>query len=174
MNVPTIFVPDAITLTGAVTARLMPNAAKKPKFYVQLTDEAVPPLDVTICDEAAKTKFFKDATAVAKFVAPYCETGVPISVEVSADDYVKEATAGDPTKTLASAIAKVTKEIAKLAAIIGGLTTSIDAATALGWATGSAAQRYKLEDDTARKAMVTALKVTMDAKLTALQAQAAP
>lgn len=171
-----IFVADAVALVGNVTIVLTSNQAKNQKFFAEVIDAGEPEVrvDAIVCDEAANEKLFKDAGAAVKFIAPYCEEGAIITVEVDTADYVKIAPAGDPTKTLSRAIEKVTSEITRLTAIVAKLDTNIAAATALGWDIGSAAQRAKLADDQERQGLVTALKTAMTAKLAALQAQVAP
>lgn len=169
-----IFVADAVSLVGAVSISLISNGAKSQKFYAEVTDENTPPLVALVCDDAANEKLFKDAGAAAKFITPFCEMDQVITIETDTADYLKVVPAGDPTKTLTRAIEKVTKEVVRLTAITAKLTTDIAAATALGWDTGSTAQRAKLADDTERRTLVVALKAELDAKLAALQAQVAP
>lgn len=171
-----IFVADAVALVGNVSIVLTSNQAKNQKFSAVVTDANEPEVrvDALVCDEAGNEKMFKDAGAAIKFISQFCEEGAAITVEADADDYLKVVPAGDPTKTLTRAIDKVTKEIARLTAITTKLDTDIAAALALGWDTGSAAQRAKVADDQERSGLVGKLKIDLGAKLAALQAQVAP
>lgn len=168
-----IFANGSVTLVGEVLVRMISNGAKKQKFVAEVTNESSEEPFI-VADESANEKLFADAGAAVKYIAPYCEAAQLITVEVDTDDYLTVAAAGDPTKTLDREITKVEKEIARLVPIVAKLTTSIAAALALNWNTGSAAQRAKYEDDTMRKILVEGLQFSLNARLQTLQAQVAP
>lgn len=165
--VRTIFTADNVAFAGDISIALTSNGAKKERYTAVVTDGA----DIlAVADESANIKVFKDAGAAIKFIGKFCTEDANVTVDQPLGAYVPNGTAGDPATALAKAITHTTAALAKATAIKTKVDASVTAATALGWATGTAPQQAKLAEDTVRAGLVAAFVVDLQAKLTLLQA----
>lgn len=121
-----------------------------------------------VADDSGKLKQFATVEAVVKHVAKFAGIATDITVEMVADAYAPTTSVGDPSAALLREKTKIGKELARIAIVIATETADIDAATALGWATGSAAQQAQLAEQILRRTIVNTLKTALEARLVVL------
>lgn len=165
-----IFDVQLVALVGAVIAIvLIPVIGKENRFNAVATVDDV---EYDVADQSGRLKVFKDAGAAVKFFGKFAPEGSDIQVTLPNEQYAASEAAGDPSTALEREVVKLTKEVTAANANLAKVTTEVNAATALGWNTGSAAQQAALAESTLRQGLITGLKTALNAKLVLLGASA--
>ncbi|MCU6435166.1 hypothetical protein LPB67_15420 [Undibacterium sp. Jales W-56] len=161
-----IFLEGLVTLGAAVTVNLLAIAGKK-NYTAEVVDGAN---TYTPCDESGKVKKFTDENSAAKFLGKFGGETTVLTINIPDGKYAPTAAAGDPSTALANEKVKLNGQIAKATATMTKAQSDVDAATALGWATGSAAQQALLHEEQTRVTLIGDMKTALQAKLAALPA----